>query len=261
MQAAAEVARVTGGNALKYYRAGIAVERKGDGSEVTAADRESEQMARAWIERRFPDDGILGEEFGETRPRARRRWVLDPIDGTKTFVRGVPLWGTLVAVVEGDDVLAGAVYIPALGELVAAGRGCGAWHNGARCRVSNVTELSRATVSTTDQRYPSDAGRRARWTELADRAEVAQTWGDCYGYVLVATGRIEAMVDNRMNPWDAAALYPAIVEAGGSFTSWSGAATPFGGDAIATNGGVGREVREILGGRGETPSPLTRHPA
>ena len=248
MQAAAEVARLTGDNALRHYKSGLAVERKTDGSEVTVADQESERLARAWIEERFPEDGILGEEYGEVRPRARRRWVLDPIDGTKTFVRGVPLWGTLVGVLEGDEVVAGTIYIPALGELVAAGRGCGAWYNGARCRVSDVADLSRATVSTTDQRYRNDAGRRARWDELARRAQVAQTWGDCYGYVLVATGRIEAMVDDRMNPWDAAALLPVVTEAGGTFTSWAGVATAFGGDSIATNGALAREVREVLAG-------------
>jgi len=251
MQAAAEVARLAGDNALRHYKSALAVERKGDGSEVTVADRESEQLARAWIEQRFADDGILGEEFGEVRPRARRRWVLDPIDGTKTFVRGVPLWGTLVGVIEGDDVVAGAIHIPALGELVAAGRGCGAWYNGARCRTSEVDDLSRATVSTTDQRYPNDAGRRARWEALARRALVAQTWGDCYGYVLVATGRIEAMVDDRMNPWDAAALLPVITEAGGRFTSWAGVETAFGGDAIATNEALGAIVREALGAGAE----------
>src|SRR5687767_13994071 len=120
MHAAAEVAQLAGDAAMRYYRTGIGVETKSDGSPVTAADRAAEQLARDWIEARFPGDGILGEELGATRPDARRRWILDPIDGTKSFVAGVPLWGTLVAVAEGEKILAGAAYFPAVGELVAA---------------------------------------------------------------------------------------------------------------------------------------------
>src|SRR5665647_1807819 len=116
-EAVEEVARVAGDIALGYYKSSLVVESKADGSPVTIADRSAEQAARDWIERRFPGDGILGEEFGVTRPNARRRWVLDPIDGTKTFIRGVPLWGTLVGVTEGDEVLAGAAYFPAVGAV------------------------------------------------------------------------------------------------------------------------------------------------
>jgi fructose-1,6-bisphosphatase/inositol monophosphatase family enzyme len=130
LEAAAEVARLAGEVAIRHFRTRLAVETKRDGSPVTAADRAAERAAREWIERRFPRDGILGEEFGLVRGDAPRRWMVDPIDGTKTFVRGVPLWGTLVAVAEGETVLAGAAYYPAVGEMLAAAPGSGCWWNG-----------------------------------------------------------------------------------------------------------------------------------
>lgn len=246
MQAAAEVARIAGDHALGYFRASFAVETKADGSPVTIADREAEDLAREWIERRFPGDGVLGEERGAVRPDAKRRWLIDPIDGTRSFVRGVPLWGTLIAVAEGDQVLAGAMYCPALNDSVAAALGCGAWWNGTRCQVSSVDEFSGATVLTTDSRFPTSPKRRAAWQQLAAGAGVSRTWGDCYGYLLVATGRAEAMVDDEVSPWDAAALYPIITEAGGVFTDWRGGSSPFGGDAIATNGALAQRVRAML---------------
>ena len=132
MQAAADVARIAGRVALSYYRSALSVETKRDGSPVTIADREAERAVREWVAERFPRDGVLGEELGSDRPEARRRWIVDPIDGTKSFVRGVPLWGTLVAVAEGEEVLAGAAFFPAVDELVAAAPGEGCWHNGAR---------------------------------------------------------------------------------------------------------------------------------
>jgi histidinol phosphatase-like enzyme (inositol monophosphatase family) len=248
MQAAAQVAQLAGDVAAGYFGMGVAVDLKADGSPVTIADRTAEERARAWIEQRFPADGILGEEFGVTRPDARRRWVLDPIDGTKSFVRGVPLWGTLVAVCEGEEVLAGAVYLPMAGELVVAAPGCGAWANGARCQVSGNSAVAGATVLTTDERFSEAPHYRGGWERLSHRASVSRTWGDCYGYVLVATGRAEAMVDPVLSPWDAAAVMPIVTEAGGVFTSWTGQPTAFGGSAVATNAALAREVRLLLAG-------------
>jgi histidinol-phosphatase len=247
MAAVEQVARIAGEIALGYYKTSLAVESKEDGSPVTIADRSAEQAARAWIESHFPNEGILGEEFGVARPDARRRWVLDPIDGTKTFVRGVPLWGTLVGLCEGEDVLAGAAYFPALGEMLAASRGAGCWWNGSRCRVSSLTSLREATVLTTDERFAGDSGHLAGWRNLARRAAVSRTWGDCYGYLLVATGRAEVMVDGLVSPWDAAALMPIVEEAGGVFTDWKGTRTAFGGSSVATNEGVAMESRALLG--------------
>jgi histidinol-phosphatase len=250
LAAAEELARLTGGVALRHYRSALHVERKADGSPVTAADRAAEQAARDWVRQNFPDDGVLGEEFGEERPGARRRWVIDPIDGTKSFVRGVPLWGSLVALCEGEAVLAGAAFFPAVDELVVAVPGAGCWWNGQRCRVSAVNDLSSATAMTTDERFREAADRRAGWERLASRVEVARSWGDCFGYLLVATGRAEIMCDPVLSPWDAAALQPIIVEAGGAFNDWSGRPTAFGGSAIATNRLLAGEARALLAGNG-----------
>lgn len=243
---AADLARLMGDAALAYYRSQLSVETKADGSPVTAADRAAEQTAREWVQRHFPNDGILGEEFGEERIGARRRWIIDPIDGTKSFVRGAPLWGSLVALCEGETVLAGAAYFPAIGELLAAAPGAGCWWNGSRCFVSAVESLDRATVLTTDERFSERPARRAGWERLASAAAVSRSWGDCFGYLLVATGRAEVMCDPIMSPWDSAALYPIIREAGGVFTDWAGNDTALGGSAIATNRLLGTAVREQL---------------
>lgn len=249
--AAEELARLTGSVALQHYRSALSVERKADGSPVTAADRGAEQAAREWVRRRFPDDGVLGEEFGEERAGARRRWIIDPIDGTKSFVRGVPLWGSLVALCEGETVLAGAAFFPAVDELVVAAPGAGCWWNGHRCRVSAVNDLSDATAITTDERFRRHAERRSAWERLGARVEVARSWGDCFGYLLVATGRAEVMCDPELSPWDAAALQPIIVEAGGIFTDWSGHPTAFGGSAIATNRILADASRTLLASPGD----------
>ncbi|HSC58208.1 MAG TPA: inositol monophosphatase family protein, partial [Gemmatimonadales bacterium] len=224
MEAAEAVARVAGEVALRHYHRGVTVETKDDGTPVSVADRQAEEAARAWLEKHCPADGILGEELGMTRPEARRRWILDPIDGTKTFVRRVPLWGTLVALAEGETVLAGAAFFPAVDELVVAAQGAGCLWNGKPARVSSVSKLSEAVLLTTDTRMGTPEQCRVL-DGLCGRAGFARTWGDCYGYLLVATGRAEAMADMIMAPWDAAALQPIIEEAGGAFTDWTGRRT------------------------------------
>ena len=253
LDAVADVARVAGDAALRHFHTGITVETKHDGSPVTIADRAAEQAAREWLRAHFPDDGILGEEFGEERPGARRRWVLDPVDGTKTFIRGVPLWGSLVAVHEGERVLAGAIYCPAVGELAAAAPGAGCWHNGRRCAVSTVSDLAAATILTTDEHFIGRPRGGAVWPALAARVALSRTWGDCYGYLLVATGRAELMTDAVLSPWDAAPLFPVITEAGGVCTDWRGAAAPFSGaGVVATNAALAAEIRTALGIRSPT---------
>ena len=247
LQAVSEVARLTGRVALAHFRTRLSVETKRDGSPVTIADRVAEQTAREWIAARFPHDAILGEEFGPEGDQEARRWFIDPIDGTKTFVRGVPLWGTLIGVASRDTVLAGAVYCPAVEEIVVAAVGEGCWWNDARCRVSEHTEIAGSTLLTTDIRFVGYPDRAARWTSLANEAAVARTWGDCYGYLLVATGRAELMVDNLMSPWDSAALIPVVREAGGEFSDWDGRITAFGSGAMASNGAMAARLRARLG--------------
>ena len=246
MDAVAEVAGLAGDIAKGYYGGNPDTRTKKDGSPVSVADVAAERAAREWIELRFPDDGIVGEELPPLRAGAARRWILDPIDGTYTFLQSVPLWGTLVAVAEGDSVIAGAAYFPALDEIIVAARGEGCWWNGSRASVSTVADLAEARLLTTDARFMRDAARRERWMHLQDGARTMRTWGDCYGYLLVATGRADIMVDDVISDWDCAALMPIIAEAGGEFTDWRGRATAFGGDAIATNANLGGIVREIL---------------
>jgi histidinol-phosphatase len=244
MEAATEAARRAGEAALAYFGRGIPVDLKSDGTPVTQADRSAEQAARDWIAARFPADGILGEEHGALRDDVPRRWIIDPIDGTRSFVRGVPLWGSLVAVAEGDRVLAGAVCFPALGERLAAAPGLGCWWNGARCRVSDVADLGRATALVSDAAgVPHPEGRR----RLAALAAVTRSWGDCYGYLLVATGRAEVMVDPVVSVWDVAPMVPIIEEAGGVFTDWDGEPGFSGGSAIATNAALAEAARRHLG--------------
>jgi histidinol phosphatase-like enzyme (inositol monophosphatase family) len=247
LDAVSEVAALAGAEAMKHFRGRLDVESKADGSPVTRADRDAEGIVRAWVERHFPEDGILGEEFGETRPGASRRWLVDPVDGTRAFVKGVPLWGTLVAVAEGEHVLAGAAEFPALGERLAAARGQGCWWNGSRCHVSDVSSLAEATVLATDVGFHRSPERGDRWRALGIRAANARTWGDCYGYLLVAIGRAELMVDGNLSPWDAAALQVAVEEAGGVFTDWRGRATAFSDGAVATNAALAETLRRELG--------------
>jgi len=246
LEAVIDAARAAGQVALRHFKSTMEVEQKHDGSPVTIADRGAERRAREWISSRFPDDGLAGEELGVERVEAPRRWIIDPIDGTKSFVHGVPLWGTLIAVCERDEVLAGAAYFPALDEMLGAARERGAWWNGTRCRVSQISSIEKATVLTTDHRFLQTPERQPGWRRLAARASIARDWGDCYGYLLVATGRAEVMLDGVLADWDAAALFPAIVEAGGVFTDCAGRPTPFGKSAVATNAQLAREARAAL---------------
>ena len=253
LDAAQELARRTGSVALRHFRSKLAVEAKGDGSPVTIADKSAEETARQWVTQRFPQDGILGEEYGAHQPAAKRRWLIDPIDGTKTFVRGVPLWGTLIAVCAGEQVLAGAAFFPAIDEIIAAAEGLGCWWNGARAHVSTAASVNAATVLTTDERFRHDGARAEGWRRLADAAAISRTWGDCYGYLLVASGRADVMVDATVAAWDAAPFLPIITEAGGVFTDWSGTASAFGGSMVATNSHLAAEARALLGA-GQPPS-------
>jgi histidinol-phosphatase len=249
LEAAAEVARVAATAAMRHYGRNPEQKIKADGTQVSVADFEAEQAAREWIEKRFPEDGIVGEEFPSVRESAPRRWIVDPIDGTFSFLRGVPFWGSIVAVAEGDHIIAGAVCCPALNEEICAERESACWFNGSKCRVSETSRLGDATVLTSDVRTFRDDERRGRWTILQQSAAAVRTWGDCYGYILVATGRADVMVDERVSAWDVAGIMPIISEAGGVFTDWKGNATAFGGDGIATNGALSEEVLRVMTGR------------
>jgi histidinol-phosphatase len=245
---AVEVAWRAGRATLAHYQTGIAAETKADSTPVTDADRAAEHTMRRLIGTRFPADSILGEEEGETKKGADRRWIVDPIDGTRTFVRGVPLFGVMLALEYEADVVLGVLHFPALDETVYAARGHGCWWNGRRALVSDTTFLRDALVTTTDIENIERHNRTAGWDALRTRAGLSRTWGDCYGYALVATGRAEAMLDPELAIWDAAALAPIIEEAGGVFTDWDGAPGYRVKSAVATNAALAQEIRRLLRG-------------
>jgi histidinol-phosphatase len=238
---------------LEYFQvAGVDVERKGDNSPVTIADKQAEQLIRQQLGEKFPDDAILGEEFGVQAGTSEYQWIVDPIDGTKSFITGVPLYSTLIGIVRNKECLGGVIYIPALDEMVFAARGAGAWYSSrerkpTRCQVSR-RQLSEGMFVTTQLDSFGKRGASKGFELLEKSAYITRTWGDGYGYLLVATGRAEVMVDPIANPWDLAAVQPVIEEAGGKFTSWSGATTVFGGDGIGSNGLIHAQVLQMLSG-------------
>jgi histidinol-phosphatase len=242
---AQEAAFVGGRRTLAYFGTGTAAtEWKADQTPVTLADREAERLIRGVIGRAFPDHAILGEEDGETAGSAPVRWIVDPLDGTLTFVRGVPLYGTLIGVEVRGEPAVGVVYLPALDEMVAAARGLGCTWNGRPCRASATTSLSEALAVVTDERAART--RSGAWDRIVARTALQRTWADCYGYVLVATGRAEVSLDPIMNVWDCAPLLPIVEEAGGRFTDWSGRRTIHGGEAVATNGALHDQIVALL---------------
>ena len=254
---AVRIAKEAGELTLGHFRSeDLQVERKQDQSPVTAADRAAETWLRERIAAAFPGDGILGEEFGETSGDSGFRWILDPIDGTKSFIHGVPLYTTLIGVERGNHCDIGVIYAPATDEIVHACRGQGAWtvdRSGERreARVSTTKSLAQGLVLTTEEASfwndrPTDA--LDVWLTLQRQARLGRTWGDAYGYLLVATGRAEAMLDPALNVWDAAALQPVLEEAGGTFTDWNGTPTIHAGEALGTNGLVLEEVLAVTRG-------------
>ena len=237
--------------ALEYFQCDIRVDRKADSSPVTEADRETEKLLRGEIQQSFPHDGILGEEFPTVAGSSPFRWILDPIDGTKSFIQGVPLFGTMVAVEHASRGVMGVVALPALGVTIDAAVGGGAWEtrpDGTRlpAKVAESTRLSEGLVVTTDLEGFFERGAGKAVAALENAAWFMRTWGDCYGYYLVATGRALAMLDPRLNIWDAAAWQPILEEAGGTFTDWQGNPTIDAGEGLGTNGRVLDEVLEVL---------------
>jgi histidinol-phosphatase len=239
------LAREAGETTLRYFRGPFTPERKADNSFVTIADMESEKLIREKLAQAFPEDAILGEEEGLRPGTSGRCWILDPIDGTYSFVHGVPLYAVLIGLeVDGEPVL-GVINMPALNEIVFAGKGLGCFWNGERCRVSSVDSLNEALLLSSDFGICEQFGFGEAAEKLQAQAHARRTWGDAYGHFLVATGRAEVMLDPVMNVWDCAALLPIIEEAGGTFTDWRGERTIRGGNAISTNGLLYRQVMDI----------------
>jgi len=254
LELAVEAAREAGKITLEHFgRDDLVVERKGDDSPVTVADRRAEEHLRRRITETFPADGILGEEFPECPGTSGFRWILDPIDGTKSFIHGVPLYGTLVGVEHEGQSIAGVILIPPLDQCVYAAQGQGAWYvaggNPPRpAKVSNCPTLAEGLFLTSEVISFDEIGRREVYDRLQAAARLTRTWGDCYGYLMVATGRADVMVDPVMSLWDAAALQPILEEAGGTFTDWQGRPSIYSGQGIATNGRLLDEVLAITRG-------------
>ncbi len=235
-------AAVRAGEITLEHFGSVTVEFKGDGSEVTRADRASEEYLRESIQEAFPQDGILGEEGTQVPSRSGRRWILDPIDGTRSFASGVPLYGVLLAMEESGSPVLGCIHFPALGQTLAAVEGGGAWLDGRRVRVSECDALREARVVTSGLEYwrdsSTEAGQRG-WDALVRGCRFVRTWGDCYGFSLVATGRAEVMAEASVGAlWDYSPMVPILREAGGRLTTLAGEPLSAWSSALATNGRV-----------------------
>lgn len=242
-QLAWEAGKIT----LRYYGTAMTPERKSDDSPVTIADKETEVFLRTGLLERYPHHAVLGEEDGLTGDdNAEWKWLLDPIDGTKSFVRGSPLYGVMIGLLRDNEPVLGVVNIPVLGELVYAAQGTGCWCNGRPARVSSIASLDESLVVASTARNYGRYGKGAAFESILDKCHMFRTWGDCYGYVLVATGRAEVALDPILNPWDAAPLLPILREAGGTFTDWNGNPTVHGEEGVATNGHVFDELMGII---------------
>lgn len=264
------IAKSAGQLTLNYFQTDrFEVIRKGDGSPLTIADQEAEKFLRGAIKEMFPDDAVIGEEFGVAKGESGYTWILDPIDGTKSFISGVPLYGTMVAVAlddgeaQGESGLVkvpksviGSIYFPGLDIGMYAARGGGTWsYEGSgeplSAKVSPTTKLADSVLVTSQVETFKRRDAQSVYEELEDSVYFCRTWGDVYGYYLVATGRVEIMIDPMLNIWDAAAVQPIIEEAGGRFTDWAGANRIDAGEAIGTNGLVHDDVilrtRELAG--------------
>lgn len=228
-----------------FGRTDLEVELKADSSPVTAADRGAEELMRKAILETFPRHGVIGEEFGSERPDAEFVWVLDPIDGTKSFTSGVPLFGTLIALLRRGLPVLGCIHQPVLNQLL-VGDNETATLNGRPVRVRAARPLGEATLLTSD---PVVAAASPGFQGLATQARLVRTWGDCYGYLLVATGWADAMYDPLMNLWDIAALVPVIRGAGGMITDAKGAA-PYPAKSIVASSGPELHRQLIKGLRG-----------
>ena len=247
LSVAMDAAYLGGRQTLSYFNTGVQVERKGDNTPVTRADRECEKLIRATIQKHFPHHTLVGEEWESEIRDPDYKWIIDPIDGTKTFIHGVPLYGVLIGVEIKGIASVGVIYMPALDEMVSAAKGLGCRWNGRFAHVSTQAVLSEAAVMSSSITHC--LRRDGGFLELSRKTLLQRTWGDCYGYALVATGRADVMVDPGMKLWDCAAVMPVIEEAGGRFTTWGGKATIYGEDSVASNGLLHEEVLSILNKR------------
>lgn len=245
---AVEAAHLAGTFTLGYFNAATPYEMKTDNTPVSVADRGAEELLRARIEAAFPTHGILGEEFGEKPGSCPARWILDPIDGTFSFLSGVPLYSVLIGFEWDGQILAGVIHLPALRETVYAARGLGCRANGRPAKVSDIAELSQARLVVTSTKAMYAHGRGPEYERLRAACYTDRGWSDAYGYALVATGRAEIVVDPAMGVWDTAPLLPIVTEAGGTLTDWSGRPSHTATEVVATNGRLFEQVMAKMRG-------------
>jgi myo-inositol-1(or 4)-monophosphatase len=252
LEFATETAFLAGKLTLDYYQTGIRPEFKFDDTPVTVADREAEKLIRTRINHRYPHHRIIGEEFGDNAySDSDFRWFIDPIDGTKSFVRGVPLYAVLIGLEIAGKVEVGVAYYPALDEMLTAATGNGCWWNGKRTHVSTISSFDKAIVTTTDPGNFATYNREDAWNRIQKAFYYRTGWGDAYGYLLVATGRVELMLDPAMSVWDCAPFPPILAEAGGYFGDWQGKRTIYANESIATSNVLLPEVLKLIVGPAE----------
>ncbi len=231
---------------LRHFGSDMKVEWKGDNTPVTLADRGAEEALRKRMLQATPDYGIIGEEFGTASGASGREWVIDPIDGTKAFIHGVPLFGTLIALLEEGRPVLGIIDLPALGERVWATTGQGSYRNGKPCRVSPVARLDEALLLDGSTSTMERLGYGPAWSRLRHEARLHRGWGDCYGHFLVATGAAEVMADPVVEIWDIAPMAVILPEAGGRFTNVLGVDGIDHRSGLSTNGLLHDRVTEAF---------------
>lgn len=246
LQFAIYVARSAGKKTLSHFQKGVHVDRKEDNTPVTIADREAEEWMRERISEKYPDHGIIGEEYGTTGNDKSIQWILDPIDGTHSFVHGIPLYTTLIGVTIDGEPEIGVIYAPATNELCEAAMGFGARYNGQDCHVGDIRSMREATLLSTDVTTIREEGVDKQFFELLDDCRLHRTWGDAYGHMMVATGRADVMFDPVLNIWDAAPLLPIMHEAGGVFIDFSGQASIEGRNGISTNEILAKHILSVM---------------
>ncbi|KAF0151188.1 MAG: Fructose-1 6-bisphosphatase-like protein [Ignavibacteria bacterium] len=229
----------------RYWRKDFSIERKADSTPVTIADKKAEELMREMIMKHFPEHGIIGEEFGVHNKDAEYKWILDPIDGTKSFIHGTVTFGTLIALTKNGKPIFGAVNQPVLKEFL-IGDNETAFLNEVRVRVRNCYSLESASLLTTDHRHIEKYQNLKKFENLMRRVNLYRQWGDCYGYYLIATGYADIMIDPIMSVWDSMAVIPIIRGAGGTITDYQGNNAETGNSIIATSGFIHSEVIKIL---------------
>jgi len=248
-EAGIELAQLAAKTAMGYYETALEVEWKKDESPVTIADREAESTLRSNLKKYFKNDGFLGEEYGNEPGSSGYRWIIDPIDGTRNFVRGIPIWATLLGLEYKGEMLAGIAVVPTLNQTFRAMKGDGAFRNNTKINVSNVNNLAASQLFYSSISWFVKAGMEKEFLALAAHTERQRGFGDFYGFVLVAQGAGEIMLEHGVHAWDVAAIIPIVEEAGGKFSDWNGNKSIEASDVLVTNGLLHQQSLDFIQGK------------